>query len=234
MELENLSLAEIVTAQPMAAQVLEDFNLDYCCGGKRKLSESLNDDAKLKEVTASLEKIFATNIKEIDFNKLPLTQLVDYIIEKHHGYVKKNLPVIQRHIEKVVTKHGKIYPEMKKVKTYFNEITRDFEQHMFKEETILFPRIKKTEEAFNTGNPAIENIQAPIQVMEHEHDVAHMLMEEIKNVTNNYSSPLNTCTTFRVCLEELKIFEKDLHQHVHLENNILFPKALELQNNLNN
>lgn len=238
MEIENLTLAEIVTSKPGAAALFESYNLDFCCRGKQKLSEALkNDSAKLKEVTVHLEKLFETTsiTTETDFNKFSLTQLVDYILEKHHRYVKSIIPVIQQHLEKVSSKYGETIPEMKKLKFLFDEIKRDFEQHMMKEEVIFFPRIKKMEAAFNEGNSSGEyfDAQQPINVMELEHKTAGSLMEEIKIVSGNYTPPANVCTTFRVCLEELKIFEKDLHQHVHLENNILFPKALELQNNFN-
>lgn len=235
MKIENLSLAEIVTAKPEAAALLENYNLDFCCGGKQKLSEALKNDAdKLKEVTAQLENIFEkVTATETDFNKMSLTDLSHYIINKHHKYVIENLPVIQQHLEKVATKHGEQYPEMKKVKMLFDEIKRDFEQHMMKEEVILFPRIKQLEEAFNNGT-SLETLQlqSPINVMLYEHDSAHKLTEEIKKLTNNYTAPENACTTFRVALDELKIFESDLHQHVHLENNILFPKALRMQEEL--
>jgi len=237
MEIENLSLAEIVTSKPEAAALLESYNLDFCCRGKQKLSEALeNDAAKLQEVSGRLEKLFKTTATaETDFNKFSLTQLVDYILNTHHRYVKETIPVIQQHLAKVSLKHGEVHPEMKKIELLFDVVKRDFEQHMMKEEIILFPRIKKLELAFSEGNLKEENfdVQQPIHVMELEHDIAGSMMEEIKKLSESYTPPSTACTTYRVCLEELKQFEKDLHRHVHLENNILFPKALELQNNLN-
>lgn len=237
MKIENLSLAEIVTSKPEAAALLEKYNLDFCCGGKQKLFEALkNDAAKLLEVTAQLEKFFEKETTpETDFNKFTLTQLVDYILENHHRYVKENLPVIQQHLEKGSLKHGETFPEIKKIKVLFDEIKRDFEQHMMKEEVILFPRIKVLELFHNEGKNLVEpiSIETPVHVMEFEHETASKLMAEIKTLSNNFTAPSNACTTFRVCLEELKIFESDLHQHVHLENNILFPKAMKMLGNLN-
>ncbi len=236
MKLENLSLAEIVTSKPEAAVVFENYKLDFCCGGKQELSEALKNDAgKLTEVTTLLEKLFEDKTStENDFNKFSLTKLVDYILENHHSYVKENLPLIQQHLNKVSLKHGDAHPEMRKINILFDEIKRDFEQHMMKEEVILFPRIKKMEAALSSGKPSNENfsIQGPIDVMEFEHETAHQLLEEIKKLSDNYTSPANACTTFRLSLDELKIFESDLHRHVHLENNILFPKALKMQDNL--
>lgn len=236
MKIENLSLAEIVTSKPEAAVVFEKYNLDFCCGGKKKLSEALkNDFDKLKEVTAQLEKIFKDKTSpENDFSKFSLTQLVDYILKNHHSYVKENLPLIQQHLEKVSLKHGDAYPQMKRIKVLFDEIKRDLEQHMMKEEVILFPRIKKLESSVNERNLAEENLilKGPIDVMEYEHETAGKIMEEIKTLSNNYTPPGNACTTFRLSLDELKLFENDLHRHVHLENNILFPKALTLTKKL--
>ncbi len=237
MKIENLSLAEIVTFKPEAAAIFENYNLDFCCRGKQKLSEALsNDTSKLEEVTTRLKSIFEGKpSSETDFTKFSLTQLVDYILEKHHRYVKENLPVIQQHLEKVASKHGATHPEMLRIKVLFHEIARDFNQHIMKEEVTLFPRIKALETIFNEGKTPTENIsiQSPVQVMEAEHEAAGKMMEEIKMLSNNFTPPENVCTTFGVVIRELKIFETDLHHHVHLENNILFPKALELQNNLN-
>lgn len=237
MKIENLSLAEIVTTKPEAATLLEKYNLDFCCGGKRKLSEALqNEPSKLMEVIERLEKLFVKETSPgTEFDKFSLTELADYILDNHHSYVKENLPVILQHLEKVAYKHGDAYPEMKKIAELFSEIKRDFEQHMMKEEVILFPRIKKIEASFNTGNFAIENfaLRGPIDVMEFEHESAHKLMEGIKKLSNNYTPPANACTTFRLSLDELKNFETDLHRHVHLENNILFPKALKMEEELN-
>ena len=232
MEIEKLSLAEIVASKPEAAQLFENYNLDYCCGGKRKLSEALQSDAqKIKEVTGHLEKLFESkNGNEVNFNELSLTELVDHIVGKHHKYVKENLPLIQQHLEKVASKHGAAHIEMKSIKILFDNIKREFEQHMMKEEVILFPRIKKMEMMADGNNVSTEGfaIQGPINVMEYEHESAHQLMEEIKRLSNNFTAPESACTTHRLSLDELKIFEKDLHQHVHLENNILFPKAMEM------
>jgi regulator of cell morphogenesis and NO signaling len=232
MKIENLTLAEIVSTKPAAAALFEKHNLDFCCGGKRKLVDVLlNDNAKLNEVTDQLHKLFKKNTtEEIDFNALSLTQLVDYIIETHHKYVKENLPVIQLHLEKVATKHGVAHPEMKEIKILFDEIKRDFEQHMLKEELILFPRIKKLEALVKKGNPSNEtfSLEGPVAVMEFEHEAAHTLLDKIKTASNNYTPPATACNTYRLSLNELSIFESDLHRHVHLENNILFPKALAM------
>lgn len=236
MKIENLSLAEIVTEKPQAAALLEKYDLDFCCRGKLKLSDQIKDQDKLAEVIKELEKVFSDKRPvDVEYGRIPLTELVDHILQKHHRYVKENLPVILDHLEKVSYKHGDSFPEMKKITELFSEVKRDFEQHMMKEEVILFPRIKVMERILSECRNLREkiSIQAPVQVMEAEHETAGKLMDEIKNLSHHYTAPENACMTFRLCLDELKLFEQDLHQHVHLENNILFPKALKMQEELN-
>jgi regulator of cell morphogenesis and NO signaling len=233
MKTEDLSLGEIVTAKPQAAALFENYHLDFCCGGKKKLSEVLSNNASLlAEVTEKLDVIFKNENPHVeDFNKVSLTVLIDFIINNHHRYVKENLPVIGEHLQKIMLKHAATYPGIVEAKILFDRLTDDFKQHMMKEEIILFPKIKKLEMAVNTGNfsAEISAINGPVQVMEYEHETAHQLLEEIKKLTDNFTYPENACTTYRVTMEELKIFEKDLHQHVHLENNIVFPKALAME-----
>lgn len=238
MKVENLTLSEIVTAKPEAAQLFENYNLDFCCGGKRKLADALmNDSLKLNEITELLKKLFdKESLPNIDFDNISLSQLIDYIIETHHSYVKENLPVIEQHLEKVATKHGVLFPEIRRIADLFSKVWQDLEQHLIKEERILFPRIKLMEGILTEGTASKEKIfvQSPIDVMEAEHETVHQLLDEIKKLSNHYQAPSNACITFRLSFDELKLFEQDLHQHIHLENNILFPKALKMQEELNN
>jgi len=167
----------------------------------------------------------------VDFQKMTLTQLADYIVTKHHAYVKAEMPQIFSYLQKVATKHGDRHPEMRKVFELFSVIKNEMEEHMDKEELILFPRIEVAEEgalAEKTANMNVFYIQHPIQMMEAEHEKAGQLMTEIRELTGNYTPPNDACTTYRLSFAELRAFESDLHQHVHLENNILFPRAIEL------
>jgi regulator of cell morphogenesis and NO signaling len=162
---------------------------------------------------------------------MTLTQLADYIVTKHHAYVKAEMPQIFSYLQKVATKHGDRHPEMRKVFELFSVIKNEMEEHMDKEELILFPRIEVAEEgalAEKTANMNVFYIQHPIQMMEAEHEKAGQLMTEIRELTGNYTPPNDACTTYRLSFAELRAFESDLHQHVHLENNILFPRAIEL------
>ncbi len=157
--------------------------------------------------------------------------MISYITIHHHFYVKNSVSTIFSHIEKVATKHGDRYPHMKEVSKLFLEVIEDLLPHMEKEEKNLFPEIKRLAEgitnAWNIDSDSIL-INMPIQVMETEHDHAGQLLYKIRELTNEYTPPEDACTTHRVCLDELRFFEQDLHQHVHLENNILFPMAKKM------
>jgi len=160
------------------------------------------------------------------YEKVKADKVIGYIVTHHHFYVKQALPNIYQRINKVATKHGDRFPYMIKVLELFTAICADLNLHMEKEERVLFPHIKELYALSNRQDQHAINanyIEHPIHVMEAEHEHVGNLLHEIRRLTNNYTAPDNACTTFRVCLAELKEFEEDLHQHVHLENNILFP-----------
>jgi regulator of cell morphogenesis and NO signaling len=227
MKIEELSLAEIVNTKPAAARIFEDLQLDFCCRGKQKLNEVLsNDQVKLAVVKDRLEKLFSKeDSSSVNFNSLSMSELIDYIVNNHHKYVKENIPVIQQHFKKVVNKHGDSYPNMKAIEKIFEEVCIDFAQHLMKEEIILFPKIKTLE----LSDEELSSIKIIINVMEKEHQETGTMLQEIRKLSNNYTAPETACITFRVCLDELRMFEEDLHKHVHLENNLLFPKAISSQ-----
>ncbi|MFN8244466.1 MAG: iron-sulfur cluster repair di-iron protein [Ferruginibacter sp.] len=224
--LTDQTLSAIVLEHHELVPVLEKYNLDFCCRGKRPLGEACAEkNISLETILPELEAAMSPSPAGMDFSAMTPDQLIGYIVLRHHFYVRQALPVIEAHVAKVVTKHGGRYPYMQKVQALFTEVQQELIPHLYKEENILFPRIKEIAAAAGrTGIPA-GYIHAPIAVMEHEHDHAGQLMFAIREITGNYTPPADACTTHRVCLEELKAFENDLHQHVHLENNILFPKA---------
>ncbi|MFM9911445.1 MAG: iron-sulfur cluster repair di-iron protein [Chitinophagaceae bacterium] len=228
------SLAQIVKDDHRAALVFEKYNLDFCCKGKRSLQQAC-DDGKLpaSEITAALERIRIENPHNSMFNYelFSLKQLVNYILSTHHDYVKRELPQILSWLQRVVNKHGEHHPEMVKVMALFEAMNEEMTEHMNKEELILFPRIIAVEESSLLSQANQLNntyLTAPIEMMEQEHDHAGNLLAEIRMLTNNYTLPEDGCTTYRLVINSLQAFEKDLHQHVHLENNVLFPRALEL------
>ncbi|HEY6435151.1 MAG TPA: iron-sulfur cluster repair di-iron protein [Ignavibacteriaceae bacterium] len=224
------TLASIVTENHSTVPVLEKYHLDFCCKGKRTLAEACNEKGLLvNEIAKELEKS-SLSAKEI---KMPFTvmnaeQLISYILIHHHFYVRQSMPTILGHLEKVAAKHGERFPYMVEVFSLFKEIMEEMTSHMQKEEMVLFPRIKEVEAMSDISNnrKLTEGfIGAPIHILELEHEHAGDLLYKIRELTNTYTPPADACTTFKVSLAELKEFEEDLHKHVHLENNLLFPLA---------
>lgn len=218
-----------------AASVFEKYHLDFCCKGKRSLEQACSDQQlPVAQVTEELETIFTNNSKGqlVDFDKMSLTQLCDYILQTHHAYVKKEMPQIYAYLEKVSAKHGERHPELYKIVQTFSAVKEEMEGHMRKEELILFPRIKELQKLADNEIAQLQlnigYLQSPITVMEQEHDHAGNLLNDIRVFSNDYTPPQDACTTYRLSFAALKAFELDLHQHVHLENNILFPKAINM------
>ena len=237
-ELANFTLADIVRDNFHTAAVFEKYNLDFCCNGKRTLADACKEkEINPENIISEIEEMnlsFAE--KEIKPDEWNLDYLIDYIINNHHSYVNRMLPVISAHTQKIASVHGINHPSLKKVAEIFSAINNEMKHHMMKEEKILFPHIKVLVKAAANGGktdkPYFGTIKNPIAMMETEHQSAGDGMFEIKKLTNNFTPPADACETFKITLKELKEFEKDLHKHVHLENNILFPKAIELENEM--
>lgn len=229
--IENRSLASIALSNHEFIPVLEKYGLDFCCRGKKTLSEACNEKNIASEIIVKeLNESVQPDNRSMPFTEMSAAELIAYITIRHHFYVKNNVSPIYTHIEKVATKHGDRYPYMKEVSVLFREVVADLLPHMEKEEKILFPRIRRISEHTDEQprDSDLMLIDIPVQVMEAEHDHAGQLMYQIRELTNDYTAPADACTTHRVCLDELKYFEQDLHQHVHLENNILFPMAKKM------
>lgn len=235
-QIAEQTLAGIVTGNHSAVPVLEKYNLDFCCKGKRTLADACREKGlSLEMVSHELESATAAPVtNKMPFKKMSAEQLISYILIHHHFYVKQSMPAIMSHLDKVAFKHGDRFPYMVEVFNIFRNIQEEMTAHMHKEEMILFPRIKEVEALYHTKHTRNLNesyISAPVKVMELEHDHAGDLLYKIRELTNNYTPPADACTTFKVSLAELKEFEEDLHRHVHLENNILFPLAEKMMGN---
>lgn len=240
-EILNQTLAQIVTANYQTSSVFEKYHLDFCCKGKRSLSEAISEkhlstEQVVQELNEAISK--SANKNTALLNYISLSQLCDYIVVTHHAYVRQSSEQIITYLEKIAAKHGGRHPELMQIIKLFTDLKQELADHMFKEENILFPRIKELEK-HNIENsplaiPVSGYIEAPITVMEHEHDQAGRLLELIREKTNNYQPPADACTTYRVAFDSLHAFEADLHQHVHMENNILFPRAVVMIRKLNN
>ena len=233
-ELMNKTLAQIVTANYKAAMVFEKYNLDFCCKGKRSLQYACAETGNsIGEVMKDLERTWEANPKPdlLHFEHLTLTQLADYVVSTHHQYIRNEAPVILKYLEKIAAKHGDQLPYLHTILGLFTQVNTELQRHMEKEELILFTRIKAAERHYqHSGSPQlnISYVLSPMQVMEAEHEMAGQRLEQIRFLTENYLPPTSACTTFRLAYASLQAFEVDLHHHVHLENNLLFPRALEL------
>jgi regulator of cell morphogenesis and NO signaling len=234
--LAEKTLAEIVTDNIRSAVIFEEYGLDFCCNGKRPLSEACHEkNVDVNDVVNSLSDLDSKNDSEkIDFWEPDF--LIDYIINNHHQYVRRMIPVISLYTDKVASVHGGTHPETKQISDLFLAVRQELESHMMKEERILFPYIKQLCYAKKNNeqiaSPPFGTIQNPIRMMEAEHQSAGDAMHKIRDLSNNFTTPADACNTFRALYSELKEFEEDLHKHIHLENNILFPNSIELEKKL--
>jgi regulator of cell morphogenesis and NO signaling len=223
------TLATIVTNNNNTVEVLEKHNLDFCCKGKRTLGDACAEKGlPVKAILDELEQAGITISSSMPFSKMTPEQLISYIFLHHHFYVKQAMPAIVGQLEKVVAKHGKRHPNMIEVLRLFNEINEEMTMHMQKEEVILFRRIKEIsalQNAHQHRNYVAGYLEAPIQLMELEHNNAGHILQRIRELTSNYTAPAGACTTLQACITALKEFEEDFHRHIHLENNVLFPLA---------
>jgi regulator of cell morphogenesis and NO signaling len=232
-DIAQKTLAGIVMDDHRAATVLERYHLDFCCKGKRTLADACEEkNIPLSTIVAELGSIHRSgNTAQIHFQKMTADQLIDYIVSYHHGYVKQMMPQIYDHLERVAVKYGDRFPKMIEVFRLFAVIRNEMTMHMQKEELMLFPAIKKAERSFPVKDGLhveAQIIRGAVQQMEKEHDSAGEDMLAIQLLTNNYEAPEGACNTHQLSLAELKAFQEDLHRHVHLENNVLFPKATRL------
>jgi regulator of cell morphogenesis and NO signaling len=232
------TLADIVTKNFKTAGIFEKYDLDFCCGGNKTIAQAcLENGTDPSLVFYEIEKIDSEKVEIPErVDDWDLDFIVDYIVNNHHKFVRYMIPIISSHTNKVTSAHGKNHPETITVAKVFSTVYKDLKQHMMKEEEILFPYIKYLVKVRNGGakfeKPYFGRISNPINMMELEHQSAGESMYSIRKLTNSYAIPTDACNTYRVCLKELKEFEEDLHKHVHLENNVLFPKAVFLEEQL--
>jgi regulator of cell morphogenesis and NO signaling len=229
------TVKSIVNEDFRAASVFEKYSIDFCCHGNVPLSEACaQKGVDQRTVLSELARIGSSgNGEAASFKTLDLDTIVDHIIRRHHAYIRKISPTIIAHTQKIASVHGKNHPELIDVAERILSITSDMANHMMKEERVLFPYIKglaaaaRGEEEFQPA--PFGSIANPIRMMEAEHERAGDTMGTIRSETDEYNPPEDACTTYRVTLQELQEFERDLHSHVHLENNILFPRAIALE-----
>ena len=239
MDFAHTTVGALVADDYRKAEVFKRHGIDFCCGGGRTVEAAC---AKKGVSLSTLERELLA-VQQTDrgsetenANTWDLGFLVDYIINVHHTYVRTNIPLLREFTKKVARVHGHANPEVIEIAKRFGEIATELEQHMMKEEHILFPYIKHLAMARSqnepVGPPPFGTVHHPIRMMEHEHDHAGSIMKEIRHLSHDFTPPEHACTTYRVLYFKLEEFEADLHTHIHLENNILFPKAIALEQDL--
>lgn len=236
--LEEVEIGQFVAKDYRTAAVFSEYGIDFCCKGNRPLAAVCEKKGiSVNEILCKLSSASSIeNNSAIDYKSWPLDLLTIYIEKTHHKYVKSKIPVLHQFLAKLCKVHGESHPKLIKINNEFLKVSKELLQHMKKEENILFPQIKKMVENIENNIPIefshFGTIQNPISMMEHEHDNAGEIFRTIASLTNNYTPPADACNTYKVTFSMLDEFEKDLHLHIHLENNILFPKALEFEKNL--
>jgi regulator of cell morphogenesis and NO signaling len=232
---EKNVIGDLVAADYRAAKVFSKFNIDFCCQGGRTLeqaAEEINMDSS--ELIEALDDVMSDkNEESIDYRSWPMDLLVDYIEKKHHRYVDEQIPVISTYLAKVVKVHGSSHPELKEIQSLFNGAANELRSHMEKEETILFPYIREVE-ANKSRQQSVrgENMDSAIQMLKEEHDQEGERFRKIETLSDQYTPPPGACNTYRVTYALLNEFQENLHKHIHLENNILFPQVKKLENHM--
>lgn len=234
-EKNKKNIGQFVAEDYRTATIFKKYNIDFCCKGHKTLDEVCEKKGlKQTEILYELETVLKSNANQsIDYKSWPLDLLVDYIEKKHHRYVEEKIPVLKQFLDKLCNVHGERHPELFKITELFTASANELAAHMKKEELILFPFIKKLVLAKLNSQmvlqPPFGTVENPITLMMNEHDNEGERFRQIAELTNNYQPPVDACNTYRVAYAMLEEFEKDLHLHIHLENNILFPGAIKLE-----
>lgn len=233
------TVRELVTEIPVAISVFQKHGIDFCCGGEKTLSEACEKaGTSVEQVLGDFES--AERFEDLraargtDWMTEPLTELVNHINSTHHVFVRNEIPRIEHLAGKVADKHGPRHPELFKVRDLFTTLAAELTVHLMKEEQILFPYIVQMEESTTAGEPVppamFGSVENPVHMMMYEHESAGEILHQLSHATDGYTVPDDACASFRSLYTALAEFQADLHQHIHKENNILFPRAIALAN----
>ncbi|HVZ57558.1 MAG TPA: iron-sulfur cluster repair di-iron protein [Chitinophagaceae bacterium] len=229
------TLGELAAADFRKAQVFKRYGLDFCCGGKKTLHQACTEKKiSESEVIRELHEVDQLSSQEsLHYNEWDPAFLADFIVNNHHAYVKKSVVPLNELATKVARVHGQEHPETRAIAELVGRVTSELSSHMVKEEQVLFPYIKQLTRRAEAGEPAgtvlFGSVQNPVQVMEDEHEQVGRDMARMKELSGGFAIPEGACASFTLLYKWLSEFEEDLTRHVHLENNILFPKAIELE-----
>lgn len=229
------TVREIAINNPATVRVFESLGIDYCCGGKRPLQDACDRAnvplARVVELLAGVEPD-SISPEEQGWDGASFKDLTEHIVARHHNYIRQEAPRLEVLLDKVVSRHGDAHPELSSIRELFSALSQELFAHMMKEEQVLFPFLQKMETAARAGTPppsaCFGSVGVPIARMLADHDDAGELTARIRSLSDNYQAPDGACPSYRGLCHGLQEFERDLHRHVHLENNILFPRALEM------
>ncbi len=232
------TISEFVAEDYRTAQVFKNHKIDFCCKGNRSIAEASEsrklDVNKLLAEIESAKQDKPSNTTEL--KNWPLDLLADYIEKMHHRYVVEQIPILKQYLNRLCQVHGEHHPELFEIKEEFDFSAEELSNHMKKEELILFPHIRKMVKAIankeELESPPFGSVENPVQLMMDEHSVEGDRFARISELSNNYTPPSDGCNTYHVAFSLLRAFEEDLHLHIHLENNILFPRSIELEKQL--
>jgi len=222
----QMTVRQIVLDYPQAVRTLESFGIDYCCGGTRLLEDACRTaNVPIERILDQLESP-ANEAESLDehWKSAPLSELADHIVRRHHSFIRRESERLKELAVKVLSRHGEAHPELAEIASVFDATAENLALHMLKEEQVLFPMIRRMEES---PQQLPFSVQFPIRQMMAEHDDAGESTSAIRSLAGGYHAPEDACASFRALYQGLEEFEKDLHHHVHLENNILFPRAIE-------
>lgn len=234
MNLNELQIGDIVGQDFRTAAIFKKNGIDFCCKGNRTIEEACEPkNINPETIYNEIKELPAAQSGSIDFGSWPLDLLADYVEKTHHRYVEEKTPVLLAFLDKLSKVHGGRHPELVEINEIFKESAKDLGAHLKKEELILFPFIRNMVSAKVSGKaipqPQFGTVENPVNMMKHEHTVEGERFRKIAELTNEYTPPSDACNNYRVTFAMLQDFENDLHTHIHLENNILFPKAIEME-----
>ena len=229
-------VGELVAEDYRAAGVFKTHGIDFCCQGNRSISDAAaSANIATEQLMKELEDVIAVKAENsIDFQSWPMDLLADYVEKKHHRYVEQAIPVLNQYLDKICKVHGDRHPELLEINKLFKESAGELTAHMKKEELILFPFIRKMAAKNELGNAHFGSVENPVKMMMDDHFAEGERFRKIAELSSDYTPPTDACNTYRVAFSLLNEFEEDLHRHIHLENNILFPKAIEKEKALKN
>ena len=226
------TVRELAVEIPNATRVFEQFGIDYCCGGKKPLDEACRAaNLSVQDVINALET--ATGPANHSVPSDSLAELVDHIVKTHHKFTREEIARLEKLLEKVYSVHGKNHPELLAIRNTFHDLAQELTLHLMKEENVLFPYIIRLEEASLQNDPVLPppfgSVQNPVRMMSQEHDSAGDALRQIRSASRDFSVPPDACISYRTLYQALEEFEADLHQHIHLENNVLFPRSIAME-----